>query len=467
MIEHVFGVVAAPEVQPVDAAVDDLLALDVDNIDDRALSDAVVELRRVQARLAAVHARLVDRVERRRPWALEQYRTTASWLADSDNTSVEDARHDVRLARRLRTMPATAAALAAGDISVAHALRLASLNAPDTAAAFADAEDFLVGQARTMRWPDFTKALAYWLRLARDDDPDPDKADHERRHVSLHDGLRGTGVLTGELAAVDKATFGTALDRIEKELFDADWADTRARLGDAATAADLARTPRQRRHDALIEMAVRATTASADGKRPRPLVSILTGYDAFADVCELADGTVISPGTVASMLSEADIERVVYDGPSRVVDLGRTRGFVGAARRAVELQHHRCTGRGCLVSADKCQIDHVRRYADGGITRPDNGEPKCGFHNRARERAEPPPSPPPDLTPEQAEARLELLLRRIRDRRTHDPTWTLTTEAREPSSRSLPWIVIPRSSSRVRRARVTPRMQGSGRRGGR
>ena len=191
---------------------------------------------------------------------------------------------------------------------------------------------------------------------------------------------------------------------------------------------------------------MRATTAPADGKRPRPLVSILTGYDAFAKVCELADGTVISPGTVAAALSDADIERVVYDGPSRVIDLGRTRGFVGAARRAVELQHRRCTGRGCLLPADKCQIDHVRRYSDGGLTRPDNGEPKCGFHNRARERPAPPASPPPDLTPEADEQRFELILRRIRDRRTHDPTWTIATELREPSSRALTWVVMPARS---------------------
>jgi hypothetical protein len=35
----------------------------------------------------------------------------------------------------------------------------------------------------------------------------------------------------------------------------------------------------QRRHDALMEMAVRAMTAPADGKRPRPLVTVMVMVD--------------------------------------------------------------------------------------------------------------------------------------------------------------------------------------------
>jgi hypothetical protein len=64
------------------------------------------------------------------------------------------------------------------------------------------------------------------------------------------------------------------------------------------------------------------------------LVSVLVGYETFRGrVCQLADGSVITPGTVASLLGEAWIERVVFYGPSRLVDLGQARRFVGAARR--------------------------------------------------------------------------------------------------------------------------------------
>jgi Domain of unknown function (DUF222) len=328
------------------------------------------------------------------------------------------------VARRLQGMPATAAALAAGDITIAHARRLAVLNAPDTSAAFAEAEQFLVGQARTMRWADFTKALAYWLRQAREDrDPDPDKADRDHRHVTLDEGMRGTGLLSGELTPLGKAEVSSALERIERELFEADWAAARGEHGEAATAADLARTPRQRRHDALVEMARRAVTARAGGKCPKPLVSVLVGYDAFRKMCELADGTVISPATAASTLDQAAIERVVLDGPSRVLDLGHQRSFTGAARRAIEITQRHCQGRGCHVPGHRCDIDHIWRSADGGPTHPDNGRLLCPADNRARERPPPPAPPPRHLTPQQARAHLDLVRQRIRDRLLHDPTW--------------------------------------------
>jgi hypothetical protein len=420
-----FAVTTAPEVEPLDAAVDALAALEADGLDGPGAAEVLVEVRRVRARLAAFEARLVARVDRARPWADEGYRSTAGWLAASDNSCMGDARADVRLARRLGSMSATAAALAGGDITAAHARRLATLAGPDTAGAFADAEQFLVGQARTMRWADFTRACAYWLRHARPDDEDErDRADHEHRNVSLRDGLRGTGLLSGELTPVSKATVRSALERIERELFEADWAAARAEHGEAATTADLARTPAQRRHDALVEMATRSATAPADGKRPRPLISIMAGYDAFARMCELADGTLISPDTAASLLDEAVIERIVFEGPSRVTDLGRARSFTGAARRAVEVSQRHCQGPGCDVPADRCDIDHVWRHTDGGPTRPDNGRTLCGPHNRAREH--PPPATrrrPRPRTPEQRAAHLHLLRKRIADRVIHDPAW--------------------------------------------
>ena len=419
-----YGGVDTPDVRGLDAAVDVLAALAPAEVDDALAATMVVELRRVTARLAAVEAALIDRVDTARPWAEDGYLTTAHWLANSDNSSVDHARGDVRLARRLRSMPATAAALAAGDVTVSHARKLASLNGPRTTEAFAEAEEFLVGQARTMRWPDFAKACAYWLRLNTPDDPDPDKADRDHRHVALHDGLRGTGLLEGELTPVAKATVRDELDRLEHELFEADWAEAKQLHGDATTVADLARTTRQRRHDALVEMATRSATAPAGGKRPRPRVSVLVGYDAFRQMCELADGSLVSPTTAASLLDEAVVERIVMDGASRVLDIGRARSFVGAARRAIEIVDRHCTGTGCDVPADRCEIDHIWRYADGGPTRPDNGQAHCGPHNRRREH--PPPlrrrHVPPSTAAERA-ARLELLRRRTRDRLAHDPAW--------------------------------------------
>jgi hypothetical protein len=145
-------------------------------------------------------------------------------------------------------------------------------------------------------------------------------------------------------------------------------------------------------------MAHRSAAAHVDGKRPRPLVTVLGGYEAFARVCELADGTLLTPATVAGLLDQAVIERIGFDGPSRVLDLGRARRFVGAARRAVEVRDRHCTGPGCHVPAARCHIDHIHRYRDGGVTHPDNGQALCPAHNRLREHPPPHTSTPGDTT---------------------------------------------------------------------
>ncbi len=159
----------------------------------------------------------------------------------------------------------------------------------------------------------------------------------------------------------------------------------RAEHGEAAIACHLTRTPARRRHDALVEMARRAVAAPTDGKRPQPLVSVLVGYETFkGPVCELADHTVITPGTIASLVDEALIERVVFDGPSRVIDLGRARRFTGAVRPTLDVLDRGCTHDGCDMPAERCQGDHVQPWSRGGRTDPDNGQLHCGYHNRWR-----------------------------------------------------------------------------------
>ncbi|MGH9114143.1 MAG: hypothetical protein ACRDZN_17845, partial [Acidimicrobiales bacterium] len=78
---------------------DELAALDPATVDDHQVAAMLVDLRRARARLAAVEARLVATVDARRPWADAGYRGTAAWLAASDNSRLDDAHSQVRLAR--------------------------------------------------------------------------------------------------------------------------------------------------------------------------------------------------------------------------------------------------------------------------------------------------------------------------------------------------------------------------------
>ena len=101
---------------------------------------------------------------------------------------------------------------------------------------------------------------------------------------------------------------------------------------------------------------------------------------------------MVAPGDLARWLGEAWVERVVFDGPGRVKDVGvRRRIFNGATRRAVELRDRQCFHDLCDVPAEDCEVDHVLPYAAGGPTTEENGRAACGFHNRQRHRPRPPP----------------------------------------------------------------------------
>jgi hypothetical protein len=114
---------------------------------------------------------------------------------------------------------------------------------------------------------------------------------------------------------------------------------------------------------------------------------VFVGYETFKDrICELSNRTVVAPGALVPYLSDAMIERVVFDARSRVIDLGEQRCFTGATRRAVELEGLECFHDTCEVPAEDTQIDHIIQAANGGPTRTWNGRPACGFHNRARNR---------------------------------------------------------------------------------
>ena len=133
----------------------------------------------------------------------------------------------------------------------------------------------------------------------------------------------------------------------------------------------------------------------------------------LASATNVAPGDPVAPATlegggeiwpVASLLDEALIERVVFDGPSRVIDLGRARRFSGAVRRALDVVDRGCTHPGCDLAAERCQGDHVQPWSRGGRTDPDNGQLRCAYHNRWRwQHADSnPPAPPPQRPPPDA-----------------------------------------------------------------
>lgn len=369
---------------------DELLSVDIDTLADSEVHDTVIALQHVGSRLAAVSSRFVQRWDTRQIWADDGSRAAGARLAREANMSPRAAAMAVRRARRLTSMPATTAALAAGQITTDHVDVLAAANKRDWSnGSFADAEPMLVGFCATMWFDHARRAVSYWIANA---DPDDDETSsqrlHESRRMSASVTFDGAVAIDAMLDPVGGAAVMNELERIMSNLRDDDLRDGNDR------------TITQRRADALVEMAHRSRTSVPGGLRPRPLITVLVGEASFTRTCELANGYRIAPGQLVPLLGDADIERIVFDGPDRVLSVSRKRSFTGALRRAIEVRDRHCTHpAGCTTPAEHCDIDHTHPHSHGGITSQHNGRLRCPTHNRNHtKRNQHPQRPAPSNT---------------------------------------------------------------------
>lgn len=377
--------------------------LDLDALSDGELGGAVLELQRLRGGLEVAEARVLARWDARGVWRADGAKTGAAWLAWRQRIPIQVARQRLRHARALRDLPEVEAAWADGDIDRSHLTTLLGVCTARTQAAFTDEHGVLLDAARVQGFVDFKRTCDRWERIV-----DPDGAEQgaaERRAArELHLAQSFGGMWFGQLTLdpVSGVIVEGTLSGIERTLFEQDWAQATDRLGRDPLVGELARTPAQRRADALVEMATLARTAPTDGRRPAPLFTVVVGYETFAGpTLELFNRTVLSPGEVVEHLPTAYVERVVFDSPSRVIDVGATRRFYrGALRRAIEVRDRTCFHPSCDETPQRPQIDHKVPASHGGPTTQTNGWLACGFHNLWRnthpDHTGPTPTPDPN-----------------------------------------------------------------------
>jgi Domain of unknown function (DUF222) len=392
-------------VERLDEVIADLLHVDPDTLTDGELHELVVALHRQTHRLACARARVLSRWDGRGVWADDGSRSAPHRLARDASMAVSTARRELRRAWHLESMPVTTSALAAGDLSPDHVDLLGAANDSARRVVFAEHEPMLVEQCRQLRFDQACRAVKYWRSRA---DAEAAEDDAERLHggrtASVAATIDGMVDVRAWLDPIGGAAFKTELDRLEHEAYLADQRDGKPR------------TATQRRADALVEMATRSAGARADRRRPKPLFTVLIGDDTFSRLCELSNGTVITPGRIVPHLSTAELETVLFDGPTTVISVSKRRTFTGALRRAVQVRDRHCQHpAGCDVPVDDCDVDHTVPYANGGPTSQFNGRLQCPTQNRDADKHDhdATPLPPRPVT------RLDELRARLRWRNHH------------------------------------------------
>ncbi len=377
-------------------ALEALVASGAQNYGDCA---SIEELHRHLSRFESFVTEATASFEAGEQWAADGAKTASAWIATRCRLPRSAARRRVRLGRALRHLPECAEAWREGAIGVDQARAIASARRHRTEASMERDEGMLVSQAAQMGFEDFYRALSYWKQLA---DPDgAEAADEDRkaaRNVFLEASFTGMWLGQMTLDPVSGTIVAGELNRLEHDMFEADCAEAKERLGRTARLDELARTSAQRRADALVEMATRSRSAPSDGIRPAPLFSVFVGYETLhGRICELENGTVLTPAALTPWLDAAYFERAIFSLGTRVDVSVRARLFTGGTRRALELRDRMCTHPYCYEPAENCQGDHIEPWAEGGPTTQENGRLLCGFHNRLRNqrqqvRQRPPPA---------------------------------------------------------------------------
>jgi len=110
---------------------------------------------------------------------------------------------------------------------------------------------------------------------------------------------------------------------------------------------------------------------------------VTIGIEPFNHLCETAAGTIIAPGLLMPLLSEAEFERIIYDPPNRNIQASRRRSFTGAIRRIIEVRDRHCQlADDCFEPAARCDVDHITPYPQLPITCLCTGQIGCPTHNR-------------------------------------------------------------------------------------
>jgi hypothetical protein len=355
-------------------------------------AESIIALERQLSRLECLVTKAAWAFATEGEWALDGAKTPTAWLSTRVHLPKTEARRQLRRGRALTGLPVCAEAWSNGDIEGAHVDVLDKVRTDVTAEAMQRDEALLVEQAKGMKFEAFCGAVAYWAQLA---DPDGAEASdmerRARRDVFLTSSIDGMWFGQMTFDSISGTIVSEELQRLERQLFEEDWAKAAVELGRDPRIDELARTSAQRRADAMVEMATRSRIAPADGRRPEPLFSILVGFETLhGRICELANGQVVSPGSLLSWLEGAYFERAVFAPGERVEVSVTSRFFTGGTRRAMELRDRECTNEYCDVRADRCQGDHIVTFTEGGLTDQENGRIMCGFHNRLRNQRPPP-----------------------------------------------------------------------------
>ena len=272
------------------------------------LGEALEELVAAERMVAASKTLVLGAFDATGQHRVEGHPSAATWLGARARTNPRRVKHQAQLGRALREMPLTEAAFADGRIGPEHVSLLVRARTRDVIDEFAADEADLVAAAHALDFDEFDRKVRDWRSYVQPDKSERRARDAEQRregHGSrTFDGLVRLDAWLDPLGGTE---FLDEFHRIEHELFEADWAEVRTRVGEHATKRDLHRTAKQRRADAFVEMARRSHAYGRKAGGPRWVLNVMMSWhtlcaEAAATLADLGRCTCQLPPALARLL---------------------------------------------------------------------------------------------------------------------------------------------------------------------
>ncbi len=384
-----------------EAAVDQLAQLPVDELDDEAICAQLSAVDQAHRRLDARRCRLAAALaERRAARARDRARQRGQddqraaqrarkqlerELADQHQWTASDAKRTLEVGGQLGSDPQAQSAFDTGALPPRHAKLLA------------DTLGYLSGQQREQASRQLLAAAAQQdahtfgqtcRRLLAELDGvaaiEAETRRQQRRRAAITTTEDGMLALTGQWSGLDAEVLATAVDAFR-----------------SPDAAGVDRTAAQRTADAMVELARAALRA---GQAPtvhgvRPHVSVTIDYAAI-----LADAAVVEQGgqtaaqvvettwagplpfaEIRRLLADAGVSRLLVDPDGVALEAGaQVREVPAGLWRALQARDAGCIAEGCDAPAGWCDVMHLEQpyHLDGRLTL-DTAGLGCRHHHRS------------------------------------------------------------------------------------
>lgn len=335
------------------------------------------------------------------------HRTLASWMRDRCRLSGPEASGRAKVAFAVTdSQPSAGLAMRAGSLSWRHALVIDQVLRQVPVEHRADAEKSLVEHAQQLD-PGELRRLGDRLIHCFDRERADEVAIRrlKRRGLTFAETIDGMVSVSGLLDPVNGAALITAVNtrcRPPRSMGTRDHGDGHQHDDSTRGTEHDTRSWPQRRADALAEICSQwlenVNTSTVGGARPHlsVIVDVSTlasgsgapnqGPDGSRPMVEPAQLAWVGPITArqAQLIGcDSRVSRIVMDGSSQVIDVGRaTRTISPALRRAVIARDRTCVGRGCHQMPEHCDVHHIVFWEHGGETSLANTVLLCRHHHR-------------------------------------------------------------------------------------